>query len=557
MSGEPTRHDADRAERRRLNAGRKMESRACADSDRPHPHEWVVASRRFHLGDATAILRLLTGCDGADDSARPIGAGDVVRVSVSDEGLPMLDARYRALLEQTSAVVFTAHLDCGVAEVYVSPHIESALGFSRQEWLEDPVRWYAQIHPDEKVRCNREVADMLATGAPLRSVYRVHAKDGHVVWFQCEASILRRDDGSPWFIQGVGFDISELKRVEGELQEERRVLSAILDTVGALVIILDQDGRIVRFNRACERMTGYALDDVRGRDLPALFLVPEEAEPLEATLAELRRGLTPGDCEIFWTTPIGAPRQITWSSTALPQSVGPCQYVIATGIDVTERRRLQKTILEVSDRQARRIGQDLHDGLGQHLTGIAFLSKVLEQKLAERRAPETVDADKILGLVNEAINKTRELARGLLSVVSEEQGLVSALRQIAMDVEDLFKISCRLEWDGRLAIDDLNVATHLCHIAREAVNNAIKHGRARHITIELTARHQSGTLAIRNDGAGFPVTLGHESGVGLHIMKYRAGMIGGTLQIEGAHDAATVIRCQFPVDGGNRRGGAA
>ena len=103
-----------------------------------------------------------------------------------------------------------------------------------------------------------EAAEMFLSGKPLRSAYRVIARDGRVLWFQCEAKMIRREDGRPWFIHGVGVDVTELKQAEGALQQERNLLSAILDTVGALVIVLDREGRIIRFNRACEQLTGYA-----------------------------------------------------------------------------------------------------------------------------------------------------------------------------------------------------------------------------------------------------------------------------------------------------------
>ena len=162
-------------------------------------------------------------------------------------------------------------------------------------------------------------------------------------------------------------------------------------------------------------------------------------------------------------------------------------HIIATGIDITERKHLEKTILEISAREQRRIGQDLHDGLGQHLTGIAFMSKVQEQKLMEQGLPEAGDAAKIVKLVNEAIHKTRELARGLLPVVSDAQGLMSALQQWAGEVEDLFAVSCRFQCLAPVLIHDDTVATHLYYIAREAVNNAIKHGRPSGFMIRLAA----------------------------------------------------------------------
>src|SRR5271166_1317460 len=143
----------------------------------------------------------------------------------ADGPTPNLEAKYRALLEQIPAVVFMAYLDRGISEAYVSPQIEEALGYSREEWLEDPVRWYQHIHPDDKRRWSLEAAEMFVSGKPLRSAYRVIARDGRVTWFHCDARMKRRQDGRPWFIHGVAFDISDIKRIEEELQEERNFVS--------------------------------------------------------------------------------------------------------------------------------------------------------------------------------------------------------------------------------------------------------------------------------------------------------------------------------------------
>src|SRR6202041_3856688 len=294
------------------------------------------------------------------------------------------------------------------------------------EWLEDPVRWYDQIYPDDKQRWSSGAAEMFLSGKPLKSAYRVLARDGRVLWFHCEAEMIRREDGRPWFIHGVGVDITELKQAEEELQQERNVVSAILDTVGALVVVLDPDGRITRFNRACELTPGYSLEEVRGKHIWN-FLVPEEVERFKLIFSQLSADLLPEDYQSYWVTRQGVKRLIAWSSTMLPSHDGTPNYIIATGIDITEREQLEKALLTISSREQRRIGQDLHDGLGQHLTGIAFMAKVHEAKLAEKCVAEASDAAKIVRLVNEAIHKTRELARGLLPVVSEAPGLMSAL----------------------------------------------------------------------------------------------------------------------------------
>jgi PAS domain S-box-containing protein len=460
-----------------------------------------------------------------------------------------VEARYRALVEQIPAVVFMAYLDKGIGEAYVSPQIEEALGFSQHEWLEDPVRWYEQIYPDDKQRWSIEAAEMFLSGKPLKSAYRVLARDGRVLWFHCEAEMIRKADGRPWFIHGVGVDITELKQAEEALQEERNVLSAILDIVGALIVVLDPCGRIVRFNRTCEQTTGYSFAEVSGKYVWDLFLVPEEVDTFKAILEQPDSAQVPQNYQSNWLTRDGSSRLINWSSTILAGKNGATSHVIVTGIDVTERQRLEKAILEVSAREQRRIGEDLHDGLGQHLTGIAFMSKVLESKLHEKSLPESTDAEKIVKLVNEAINKTRELSRGLLPVVSDAHGLMSALTRYAEEMQDLFQITCRFECGEPVLLYDVNAATHLYHIAREAVNNAIKHGNPSHVVIGLFAKNGEGTLSVQDDGEGISETSSNHAGMGLNIMNYRANMVGGSLDIRKNFTGGTSVICLFPLRG--------
>ena len=465
----------------------------------------------------------------------------------TDQPLPHLEAKYRTLVEQLPAVVFMAYLDRGIGEAYVSPRIEEVMGFSQAEWLEDPVRWYHHIHPDDRERWSIEAADMFMSGKPLRSVYRVLARDGRVVWFQCEVKMVRGDDGRPWFIHGVGFDVTDLKTTEAALQGERNLLTAILDTVGAVVVVLAPDGAIIRFNRAGEMLSGYSFREAKGRFFWDLFPTPEEGERCRALLAELRPGQDPSEYEADWVARDGSRRRIAWSSTLLPGSRTTPSHIITTGIDVTERKRMEKALLEISAREQRQIGQDLHDGLGQHLTGIAFMSKVLAQQLAEERAAQAAEAAKIVRLVNEAIDKTRELARGLVPVFSDAEGLVSALRQWAGEVEDLFHVTCTVSCPEQVHVPDVGMATHLYHIAHEAVNNALKHGEASTIRLTLGRENGTGTLTVDDDGVGITtVTSGHP-GLGLHIMSYRANMVGGSLEVRPGAHGGTQVCCRFPI----------
>ena len=176
------------------------------------------------LAAESALAQLASVFFPADETVKLL-TGDLVTrwkaMPTADAEWPDVVSRYRILVEQIPAVVFMAFLDQGISEAYVSPQIEAMLGFTQAEWLNDPVRWFQQIHPDDKARWSTEAAHTFLSGEPLRSVYRVLARDGRVVWFHCEVRMVRHADGRPWFIHGVGFDISELKQAEAALTQAR------------------------------------------------------------------------------------------------------------------------------------------------------------------------------------------------------------------------------------------------------------------------------------------------------------------------------------------------
>jgi signal transduction histidine kinase len=175
------------------------------------------------------------------------------------------------------------------------------------------------------------------------------------------------------------------------------------------------------------------------------------------------------------------------------------------------------------------------------------MSKVLEEKLSDQSLPEAVEAAKIVKMVNQAIDHTRQLARGLHPVAAEPLGLMSALKKWASEVEELFHIRCTFECEKPLRIHDANLATHLYRIAQEGVTNAIRHGISLHILIGLSGKSGTGTLIIRDDGEGFPKKPADPPGVGLSIMNYRADMVGGSVKVQPNEGRGITVTCVFPI----------
>jgi signal transduction histidine kinase len=214
---------------------------------------------------------------------------------------------------------------------------------------------------------------------------------------------------------------------------------------------------------------------------------------------------------------------------------------------VAERMVLEKELLAISERERRRIGQDLHDSLCQHLTGTALAAQVLGEKLAVRNAPESAAADKVARLVEEGISMSRQLAAGLQPVDSSPDGLMQALQQFSETTSSLFNVNCRFECESPVLVRDTAVATHLYRIAQEAVSNAIKHGRANSVLVSLNTQEDGTALSILDDGVGLPPEPVRPKGLGLGIMAYRANVIGAVFNVQRGRTSGSVVTCTVPL----------
>ena len=209
-----------------------------------------------------------------------------------------------------------------------------------------------------------------------------------------------------------------------------------------------------------------------------------------------------------------------------------------------ERRRAQEDLLAISHREQRRIGRDLHDTLGQQLTGIALLSESLSRALRSKFSEEADHAARISQLLREAIGQTRRLAHGLMPVDLASGGLGMALRHLAEDTGRLFDLSCQITGE-HTPVHNHTIATHLYHITQEALHNAKRHGHARHVWIRLSKEGNRGRMSVVDDGHGLPPGPERGTGMGLRVMRYRAESMGGTMSIEPHEQGGTTVTITF------------
>ena len=357
-------------------------------------------------------------------------------------------------------------------------------------------------------------------------------------------------DEDVYFLQSVANVLAgavERARTEQALRESEARASSILETTVDGIITIDDRARIQSFNAAAEKIFGYDAGEVIGKNVKVLMPKPYKEEHD----GYMRSYHNTGRRRI-----IGIGREVTGrrkDGSTFPMDLAVSEVEIGdthtfTGIvrDISERRRLEKEILDISEQERRRIGQDLHDGLGQMLTGIGLLSQNLTRQLDRAESEHTADAREITDLIKEADQYARDLARGLTPVDLEASGLSKALQRLADNAVRLFDVDCTFDEVGTGLVHNSTAATHMYRIAQEAVSNAFRHGSADHIRIAFASGEEQIRLRVQDDGRGFDPDDVDGPGMGVHIMNYRARIIGATLEISSTPGEGTTVTCTLP-----------
>jgi len=332
------------------------------------------------------------------------------------------------------------------------------------------------------------------------------------------------------------------QRLEVEEELKERYLD-LFENANDMVFTHDLEGRMTSINKAGERLLHRTRQEILSLNLVDL-LVEEQRPQARQWIRQVVTDTDVPAAEWDFLDAGGRRFRVELSSRQVDRA-GQVVEVEGIARDITQRKRLEREILDISSREQRRIGHDLHDGVCQQLAGISLLANTLAERLQAGEPVEPADAEKISLLINEANRQTRSVARGLFPVRLEDNGLISALEELANNSGSFFKINVEFTCHQPEPVVDNSVALHLYYIAQEALMNAAKHGKARNVVVDLQPSGRRWALMIRDDGVGFSTSFVSRTGMGIRIMHYRARVIGATLDLKSDGASGTQVSCLF------------
>jgi PAS domain S-box-containing protein len=456
---------------------------------------------------------------------------EMARRAQAEQALRETEERFRQFSERTGKFLWIS--DPQTEELlYVSPGYEQVWARTREAAYSSPEHW------TQNFKSRRAGVALAENGTGEgEQIYQVAAPDGSVRWIRDRMFPVRDSQGNVQRMLGIAEDVTETKLLHDNANKTIARMKAMLAILPDLLFRVRKDGVIQEFHAGAGNPHLIAEANLVGKNVRHLLSSQLAGEAMRHLAAALRtREVQTFTCQYLLPDEV---RDFEARGVACAED-----EVLVLVRDVTERKRLEREIIEATSREQQRIGQDLHDSLGQHLTGITFMTKVLERKLVTKAPEEAAEAAEINRLVIQALAQTRNLARGLFPAELERNGLVAALKELTSTVEKTCNIRCILKAGDGVIVQDNVLATHVFRIAQEAVNNSVKHGKAKSIEVSLLANGDRLELSVCDDGSGFSPETKRE-GLGLRIMHYRARRIGGSLEVAATEKGGTRVTCLF------------
>ena len=405
------------------------------------------------------------------------------------------------------------------------------------------------VHPDDRDRFAAAMRATVRGGLDFDEQLRLVFPKGVVRYIHSRGEVIRDSKNRPLRLVGICQDITDRKIAQLALEESQKRLATIFEKVADCIYLVEVgrrgEFRFQSVNEAFLRITGFREEQIIGRPMEEWF----PPESLSLVQAKYRQA-------------IATRRTVEWEETTLhPAGVrvgriavvpvfdsnGRCRQLIGTAHDITDRRRLEEAMLRAADGEKTRIGRDLHDGLGQEMTAIGLLNDALLESLKSQKHPAAATAEKLSQMIRRASLVVRRVGRGLQPVAPDPGGLAAGLRLL---MSETGAVKGEFQCPSPVMVADAEAANHLYRIAQEAVQNALRHARAKRIIVRLLLKHGRIILEIEDDGRGMSKKSASAGGVGLRTMNYRAECISGVIEFLKPSKRGTLVRCSVPAVSG-------
>ncbi len=441
--------------------------------------------------------------------------------------------RYRMMFDNIPLAYMSMSVDAVIIDC--NNAFSELTGYNLDEVLGKPFAFF--LFNEKDIKHHREVTfpRFRKSGKARNVPWKIRHKSGREIYAIMHGNV--RYDGNRNFIQThcLIVDVTEEYKAKQECRKAESKAQLILDVISERVTFHDKQHNVLWANKIARGVD--TRDSVDGLDCCVNHQISCEKCPVMKVFSNHQ----PAHGELRSNS-----RLLQISAYPAFNADGDLEGVVQVARDITERRQLEKELLRLSSNERQRIGRDLHDGLGQELTGLSFLASALANQLGEKEPALAALSHKIVDSIGRARKRMYNVLQGLNHIPEGANGLSSAFQRLADSVTELFDVQCLFHQHGELNIEDVVTSTHLFNIVNESVNNAVKYSGGSRIDITLLTSPRGLIIEVKDDGHGFCNSETRSGAMGLKIMKFRASMINGELNIVSG-DNGTIVRCELPL----------
>lgn len=461
---------------------------------------------------------------------------DITEFKKAVEAVKESEEKFKALIENASDGVIIINKD-GIIE-YSTTTIETVLGYKPEEIYN--TSFFDYIHKDN-IKTVTDTFKKIFLKPSLKGNIEFKALHKNASWKFIEA-IGKNLYNNP-IINGIVVtlrDITEKKLAEENLNIYKHIVSSSRDQMA----FINKNCEILAANDSFSNAFKYDKNSIIGKNIYEIYGEEEFNNNLKELCHKCFSGIEIS-FEKWFDFPSLGKRYIIFSLYPYVEKNSKITGIVINTRDITERVQMEMDIVNLQEKEQQRIGIELHDGLSHYLLGIAIKSKILAEKLNKNNIKEEKEAEEIENQLNKAIEETRNLARGLFCIELEDTNIKALLKRIKNDIEARYKINCFIEINKLVNKINKHVISQFFYIIQEAVNNSVKHSKAKNITIILKEENNHLFLIIKDDGIGISENFNNKSGMGINIMRYRARIIGASFDILRGNNIGTEVRCKL------------